>query len=231
MIKNRTMEYILVVIINVFFAFYTNLFLGGIPYISLRIVTEKTYWAIIGWFLYGGLYYMVLKWDSLHKISKFKHILSSIVVGLLTALLKAILDYLVSILITDRLSLITTAVADGMIYDVFGVGLIVFLFIASVKGERHWSEQSKKPFKWIMIDVVVYIIGLIWIFTDRTSILEQIGTSEENIWKVDLYFAHAVLPLSVWTYTFLMIFFWWLMRTLYSDKGDKQLISEGKENE
>ena len=76
-----------------------------------------------------------------------------------------------------------------------------------------------------------YIIGLIWIFTDRTSILEQIGASEENVWKVDLYFAHAILPLSVWTYTYLMIFFWWLMRTLYSDEGDKQLMGEEKKNE
>lgn len=226
--KNRALEYVLVIVINVFFAGYTNLFLGGIPYISLRIITEKTYWAIIGWFLYGGLFYMVLKWDSLHTKSKFKHILGSIVVGLLTALLKAVLDYLTSILIADRFSLIATAVVDGIIYDVFGIGLMSLLFIVFIKGKRHWSEQSKKPFKWIMADVVVYIIGLIWTFFDSTSILEQIGVSEENIRKVDYYYAHAVLPLNVWTYTFLMIFFWWLMRTLYSDEGDEQLISEGK---
>lgn len=229
--ENRTKEYILVVIINVFFAYYTNLFLGGIPYISLQIVTEKTYWSIIGWFIYGGLFHMVLKWDSIHIKSEYKHIFRSIAVGFLTAFSKAVFDYLTSILIADRLSLITTAVVYGIIYDVFGMGLISLLFIVFVKGKRHWSELSEKPFRWITVDAVVYIMGLIWIFFDSTSILEQIGVSEENILKVDYYYAHVILPLNVWTYTFLMIFFWWLMRTLYNDEGDKQLISEGKENE
>lgn len=225
---NKTLEYIWVVIINVFFAFYTNLFLGGIPYISLHIVTEKTYWAIVGWFLYGGFSYMVLRWDSIHIKREFKHILGAVAVGILTACSKAVLDYLTSTLIADRISLITTVIVEGIIYDVFGIGLIALLFIVFVKGKKQWSELSKKPFRWIVVDAVVYIIGLIWIFFDSTSILEQIGVSEENIRKVDLYYAHVALPLNVWTYTFLMIFFWWLMRSLYNDEEENQLVSEGK---
>lgn len=231
MTKNRTMEYILVVIVNVAFATYTNFFLNGIPYISLQIVTKITYWAVACWFLYGCFLYMVLMRDSIHIKGIFKHILRSCVVGILTALSKAALDYSTSLLMADRFSFIANAVVNGIIYNAFGIGLIALFFVVFVKGKRQWSEQSRKPFKWIMVDVVVYLISLIWIFFESTSVLEQIGVSEENIWRVDYYYAHAILPLNLRTYTFLMIFFWWLMRTLYSDEGDKQLISEGKENE
>lgn len=229
--KNKILEYILVVIINVFFAFYTNLFLGGIPYISLQIVTEKTYLSIIGWFLYGGLLYMILKWDNIHIKGKFRFILGAVAVGLVTVLLKAVLDYSTSTLIADRISLIMTVVIEGIIYDIFGIGLILFIFILFVKRKRHWSKQSNKPFIWIMVDVVVYIIGLIRIFTGSSNMMKLIGTSEENIRKIDLYYAHVALPLNVWTYTFLMIFFWWLMRTLYNEEEENQTVDEEKPNE
>lgn len=226
--KNRTMEYVLVIIINVVFAIYTNFLLNGIPYISLQIVTKITYLAVACWFLYGCFLYMVLKRDSIHIEGIFKHILRACVVGILTSFSKAVLDYLTSLLMADRFSFITNAVVNGIIYNAFGIGLIAILFTVFVKGKRQWSERSGKPFKWIMVDVAVYLIGLFRIFFESTRILKQIGTSEENIWKTDYYYAHAVLPLNLRAYIFLMIFFWWLMRTLYSNEEDDQLISEGK---
>lgn len=40
---NRTTEYMLVTAVNVLFAFYTSIFLGGVPYISLHVCYNWTF--------------------------------------------------------------------------------------------------------------------------------------------------------------------------------------------
>ena len=77
---SRTKEYILVTAVNILFAFYTLIFLNGVPYISLHIVTTITYLAACGWFLYGCSLYMILKWDNTHSYGLVRHILASVAI-------------------------------------------------------------------------------------------------------------------------------------------------------
>ena len=103
-----------------------------------------------------------------------------------------------------------------LLSDIFGVFLTVMLFLLFVKGKKKWTERVKKPFLWITADALLYAAALLGIYSEIDRMTRLIGTTEENITKIDYFYAYGfVLPINVWTYTFFMIMLWWLMRTLY----------------
>lgn len=213
---SRTKEYILVTAVNILFAFYTLIFLNGVLYISLHIVTTITYFAACGWFLYGCSLYMILKWDNTHSYGQVRHILASVAIGLLTVLAKAIWDYFSGILIPSSYSLMIAAVIRGTVDGIFGGSCIILLFLKFIKGRKQWSERAQKPARWILADVCVYIAGIIVTAYAASRVSEVIEKSDENLLKMDIYFAHGfILPLNVWTYAFFATILWWFMRSLY----------------
>lgn len=220
----RTTEYILVATVNVLFAFYTFIFLNGVPYISLHIVTITTYFAVCGWLLYGCFLYMILKWDNTNIYGRVRHILVSVAIGFLAVLAKAILDYFSGVLIPSSYSLMKATVIGGTVDGIFGGSFIILLFLKFEKGKKQWSERAQKPARWILADVCVYIAGIIVTAYATSRVSEVIEKSDENLLKMDIYFARGfILPLNVWTYTFFAIIVWWFMRTLYIHEGVEEI--------
>lgn len=94
-------------------------------------------------------------------------------------------------------------------------------FLLFVKEKKKWTERTKKPFLWITADALLYAAALLGIYSEIDRMTRRIGTTEENITKIDYYYAYGfVLPINVWTYTFFMIMLWWLMRTLYDEEKE-----------
>lgn len=229
---NRKKEYILITAINVFFAVYTSDCLGHMPYISLIEIYSVTYLAMFGWFMYGSGICFVLRWEKLAKEGWIRSIITSIGIGILIITIKAVFDYISGQFSGEDWSQIKIASIAGILTDIFGIFLTVVLFLVFVKGKRQWSKQAKKPAKWILTDVIIYILGICWVSSERGVMLRILGESEENFWKADYYYAHKFLaPLNVWSYTFLMIMLWWLMRSLYvEENGDGTRGNETSSN-
>lgn len=222
---NRRKEYILITVINVVFAICTRTFLGSMLYISLIEIDRTTYSAMIGWFLYGSSLCMVLLWGKKKLCRWNKLFLSAVVPGVLIVAARAVFDYISDQFIWSIWSMCKIACISGVLSDVFGISLTVVLFLLLVKGKIKWTKLVMKPILCILMDALAYAGALIAIYSaiDRMTML--IGTTTENIYKIDYYFAYGfILPINVWTYTFLMIMLWWLMRTLYVE--EKEVIRD-----
>lgn len=224
---NRRKEYILIAVINVVFAICTRVFLGSMLYISLIEIDGTTYSAMIGWFLYGSSLCMVLLCGKKELQVWNKLFLSAAVCGVLIVVVRAAFDYISDQFIWSVWSSCKIACISGVLSDIFGVFLTVVLFLLFVKGKKKWTKLVLKPILWILVDILIYAGSLIGVYSEIDQMTKLIGTTEENIYKIDYYFAYGfILPINVWTYTFLMIILWWLMRSLYVQE-DVEEITDG----
>ncbi len=212
----RRGEYILVTVINVMFAIYTRIFMGSMLYISLIEIGGITYSAMIGWFLYVCSLCVVLLWERRELYGWKKICLLSAGTSVVMVMMRAVFDYISDQFIWSIWSMYKILCLSGILSDIFGIFLTVALFLLFVKGKKKWTERVKKPFLWITADALLYAAALLGIYSEIDRMTRLIGTTEENITKIDYFYAYGfVLPINVWTYTFFMIMLWWLMRTLY----------------
>ena len=213
---SRRKELFLVTVINVMFAIYTRIFMGSMLYISLIEIGGITYSAMIGWFLYVCSLCVVLLWERRELYGWKKIGLLSAGTSVVMVMMRAVFDYISDQFIWSIWSMYKILCLSGILSDIFGIFLTVALFLLFVKGKKKWTERVKKPFLWITADALLYAAALLGIYSEIDRMTRLIGTTEENITKIDYFYAYGfVLPVNVWTYTFFMIMLWWLMRTLY----------------
>ncbi|GFI04233.1 hypothetical protein IMSAG025_01334 [Muribaculaceae bacterium] len=213
---SRRKELFLVTVINVMFAIYTRIFMGSMLYISLIEIGGITYSAMIGWFLYVCSLCVVLLWERRELYCWKKICLLSAGTSVVMVMMRAVFDYISDQFIWSIWSMYKILCLSGILSDIFGIFLTVALFLLFVKGKKKWTERVKKPFLWIIADALLYAAALLGIYSEIDRMTRLIETTEENITKIDYFYAYGfVLPINVWTYTFFMIMLWWLMRTLY----------------
>ena len=72
--KQKGMEYKLIIIINVLLVIYTGVFLYGIPYALYDLFSTHTVLVVLGWTLYAGSLYLVLirSEDGMKNLSRCK---------------------------------------------------------------------------------------------------------------------------------------------------------------
>lgn len=213
---SRRKELFLVAVINIMFAIYTRLFMKSMLYIPLIKMGKTTYPTIIGWFFYVCGLCIVLLWGKKELYGWKKICLLSAGTGISVVVVRGVFDYVADQFIWSIWSRYKIACITGVLSDIFGVFLTVMLFLLFVKGKKKWTERVKKPLLWITADALLYAAALLGIYSEIDRMTRLIGTTEENITKIDYFYAYGfVLPINVWTYTFFMIMLWWLMRTLY----------------
>ncbi|MBD5472899.1 MAG: hypothetical protein HDR20_08375 [Lachnospiraceae bacterium] len=229
--KNRTLEYVFVIVINILFPFFTNACLRSMPYISTLEINKFTHVAFGAWIVYGMALYLALKVDNICLKEIGKRTPIGFLFGFLTAVAKTICDYIMDKFIVCNFTFVGLAVAFGIEACIFGIVVIISLFCICSKKKKNISKRSMTALICNVADILIYIILVARICGQKSYAMKYFISAYEEADEIDFFYALKILSVNVWAYTFLMIFFWWLMRTLYSDEGDKQLISEGKENE
>lgn len=196
----RGAEYVAIIVINVIFAAFSYFLFHSVDEVSAIKIYENVYAAAIGWFLYGGCLCLALRCERIEEQKWARPILKAVVFGILSSAVKMGLDHVTDWIIIENWSLIKTFFVSGAVNGVFAFLMMAILFAVSVKGKVNWTLQAAKPIAGMAVVAMFYI----W-------------KKNPDVWTYESYLSRKI-SMNVWTFAFFMIFLWWLLNILHSEK-------------
>lgn len=237
--KGRRQEYVIITILNVLLVFYTNIFLYGIPYAQNKLFDVHTYLSVLGWTMYAGSMYLVLVWGEGSLQSKGRHLATALLVGIVTALLKAVIDVLtnyplVYVLLSNTQRTTVKGVRNGM----FGFLFLFFLFRFFSKRKCRLVNTAKKQEKAVAIVIVFYVLVLILIQIGIAFYMHSYLNAYINALETQDFFGSftSMATLGIdevnfankWFLAIFMTMSWWLMHGYYGEVKEDTPIVESE---
>lgn len=221
--KNRKNEYTMILVINLLLALYTSIFLYGSPYALYNLFSIHTLLSVLGWTLYAGSLYLILLRSEKGTENKQQGMVSALMIGGGTAILKAVIDvvtnYLLSYIVPSN---ITGTGIKGIRNCAFGFAFLYFLFHHFFKGREQTATVSRKQKGAMIMLAVCYILALLLV---RVKVALQFsGIDSENLYTYFMEGATAgideVNGINKWFFAVFMVLLWWIMRSRYAGNED-----------
>lgn len=205
--NKRKWEIELIVIIHLIFASCMHFSLGSVSKIESMRVYENEQLAMLGWFLYGGGLCLALRWEKMKQSEWRWNILMAIEIGVVTAIVRAVLDYKLDTILLDDWDFRGIMRTSLIITGIFCLVLIRLLFAIFAKKRERLPDEARIPMIVMAVIAIFYLVEYVF----------SCGWVRD---KEDLYYANqAVLPLYVWSMAFFLMMFWVLMRMGHARKS------------
>lgn len=213
--SSKYKEYSCIIIMTIVHGIFTYRFLGSMPYIAFGILSKVTISAFFMWVIYGiTLYLITQKWVMQNNIT-VRCCIRTCGFGIIVAIIKEGFDLVVEKSRGLSASVIKIVVTDQITNFVFGILLIVFLFLVVAKRRVSFSKKSVRAPFCTVIAILVGYVAVIGSYLYKIQIeTKEYNRTEVEICSLDHYFGMKILDINVWFYVIFYIVFWWFMRRL-----------------